>query len=1298
MPASPADHLSPHVLRALGAGRLHAAAAADVFAHLDGCAECRQAGVALLGESFLLQLRAARPLAGTLVEPPPPTDTARPLAGTVVEAPPPADTAGPAADPAATAPAAAPAVLPELRDHPQYEVLRELGRGGMGVVYLAKNKLLDRPEVLKVVNPQLLGQAGAADRFLREIRSAARLNHPNIVTAYAALQAGELLAFSMEYVEGQTLAQFVQAHGRLPVVNACYYVQQAALGLQHAFEKGLVHRDIKPQNLILAREGKKHVVKVLDFGLAKATREGEEADRGLTGTGWMLGTPDYIAPEQTLDAARADIRADIYSLGCTLYSLLTGSPPFTGKSQFELLQAHQSKEATPLDQLRPDVPAELAAVVAKMMAKDPAGRYQKPAEVVQALAPFARSGLKPLPAGPPAEATKAGATPAPAGGKTDPGKKGGGQTAARAPVVPGTVVEGSATVARGIKQAAAGPARSDPAAPPPDRGTVIEGSATMARAMKKAVDKAKAPPRKPPSHESEEPEPRPVKKARMNKSRFPIGLVVGGAFLCLLVAGIIVILSQGDSARPGEAGAGSSGGTSEPKGPPRVDAAPPKKTIDRASFDKLMVGMTLTQVEEILGPGKLAVAGDIAGAFQGTKHELLRTSPWTKTAEENRVLVWTEGNQIILAAFPEKAGASSKVQALCYSDIGPDNRRTSYEPGLVLNLITPENFARLKAGMTLAQVEEVLGPGKPALAADLSIFGGTADEYSRKLNWSIAVKDNRVHVWREGNKVILAAFPEKPLAGSKVDALCYSYIATVPNYHWVSSQVGTLGVRAATPENFAKLTAGMTLDQMQEIVGMGRRAATGDLSPALATSTAWQSAVKADRVQVWQEGDYRILAAFPDTPSAGSKAEVLVNSRDGAQKPAGKWVLGGENFGKLKVGMTLKEVEETLGAGKRVSTLFDFPYQPAYKADEQAYWSKVVKEKRVCLWAASTAGKVIVLAAFAEVPSSGTKVEALYYSSIFGTEHKGLLPRAGLAIEFVTMSKAYADKWTLPSKSQLQIGLVHAGGGGAKMGLKRDDVVLRINSRDVLTPKQADTALREIKTGAPVEFVVLRAGKQLELTGLNATEFPQADEVPRLLALAANDARVQTLLAYHYVDGAGVVKSDAEAIKWFRKAAEAGHAPAQNSLGFYYQKGLGLPKNEEEGVRWYRKAAAQDWATAQHNLGYSYQYGLGVKKDLKEAVQWYQKAADQDNARAQTNLAWMYENGQGVRKSEVAAVKWYKRAVVRDDPVAQRNLAIMYENARGGLTYDRAEAVRLYRLAAAQGDPFAQNKLRTLGN
>ena len=189
-----------------------------------------------------------------------------------------------------------------------------------------------------------------AERFLREIRAAAKLNHENVVKAYSAPQAGELLVFAMEYVDGEDLSKVVQRQGPLPIAQACHYVSQAAMGLEHAHEHDMVHRDIKPQNLMLARR-EEHIVKILDFGLAKAKREGEAVTE-LTVQGAVMGTPAYMAPEQARDSASADIRADIYSLGCTLYFLLTGAPPFTGKSVFAILQAHASAEPTPLGRLQ----------------------------------------------------------------------------------------------------------------------------------------------------------------------------------------------------------------------------------------------------------------------------------------------------------------------------------------------------------------------------------------------------------------------------------------------------------------------------------------------------------------------------------------------------------------------------------------------------------------------------------------------------------------------------------------------------------------------------------------------------------------------------------------------------------------------------------------------------------------------------------------------------------------------------------------------------------------------------------
>jgi serine/threonine protein kinase len=390
MAAQLGTHPSADALFEFAVGRLDDGTAAVIMSHIDSCPECCRAVAALSGDDFLDRLRQAHI---------PPTGTPAPaesLPGAARAPKPPhlylsSQGEWGKGEGIANLP-------PELANNPQYEVRRELGRGGMGVVYLARNKLMDRLEVLKVVNRNLLNRPGAVERFQREIRSAARLKHANVVAAYSAVQSGELLAFAMEYVEGEDLAKLVQTQGRLPVVQACDYVQQAALGLQHAFEKEMVHRDIKPQNLILTREGDRHIVKVLDFGLAKVTR-GPHEDTGLTDDGAMLGTPDYVAPEQTLDAANADIRADIYSLGCTLYYLLSGAPPFKGRCVYDVMQAHQSMEAKPLHLVRPEVPKELAAVVQKMLAKDPAMRYQTPLALVQALAAFvepaAQGGVAP---------------------------------------------------------------------------------------------------------------------------------------------------------------------------------------------------------------------------------------------------------------------------------------------------------------------------------------------------------------------------------------------------------------------------------------------------------------------------------------------------------------------------------------------------------------------------------------------------------------------------------------------------------------------------------------------------------------------------------------------------------------------------------------------------------------------------------------------------------------------------------------------------------------------------------------
>jgi formylglycine-generating enzyme required for sulfatase activity len=250
--------------------------------------------------------------------------------------------------------------------------------------------LLNRVVALKVTRKELLSDPTNERRFLREIQTTARLAHPNIVVVHDASRLDGTHFFAMEYIEGADLARLVKEKGPLPISRACDYARQAALGLQHAFEHGLVHRDVKPSNLLLTADGT--IVKLLDLGVARC-HETEGSD--LTATGSVVGTPDYLAPEQATNSRAVDIRADIYSLGCTLYHLLAGHAPFPEGSSLEKALKHLHDTPSPIRQERPQVSAELAAVLDKMMAKKPSDRYQRPCEVAEALMPFCQESPQP---------------------------------------------------------------------------------------------------------------------------------------------------------------------------------------------------------------------------------------------------------------------------------------------------------------------------------------------------------------------------------------------------------------------------------------------------------------------------------------------------------------------------------------------------------------------------------------------------------------------------------------------------------------------------------------------------------------------------------------------------------------------------------------------------------------------------------------------------------------------------------------------------------------------------------------
>ncbi|MCY2990786.1 MAG: protein kinase [Planctomycetota bacterium] len=375
---------SSELLADYALGRVSVQDLERVAIHVDQCPECQAQLEALesVNDSFVSRLR--QPL-------PDLPDQDSELNALIAQAEairlaPAAEASEAASSDAHSAPPALETVLPTTLG--QYELLEMLGRGGMGMVYKARHLRLKRIVAVKVISPQRLPDPHAVARFNREMEAVGRLSHANIVQATDAGEAAGQHFLAMEFVDGRDLSQLVRCGGPLSVADACEIARQAALGLQHAHGHGLVHRDVKPSNLMVTHDG---TVKLLDLGLALLLDMPGD-DVGPTGSQQILGSPDFMAPEQVQDSHEVDARTDLYSLGCTLYYLLTARPPFASPqydTRLKKVFAHVRAQPTPIQELCPDIPVALAELVTRLLAKAAGDRPQTAADAAAALTPLA---------------------------------------------------------------------------------------------------------------------------------------------------------------------------------------------------------------------------------------------------------------------------------------------------------------------------------------------------------------------------------------------------------------------------------------------------------------------------------------------------------------------------------------------------------------------------------------------------------------------------------------------------------------------------------------------------------------------------------------------------------------------------------------------------------------------------------------------------------------------------------------------------------------------------------------------
>jgi TPR repeat protein/serine/threonine protein kinase len=1128
----------------------------------------------------------------------------------------------------------------------EYEIQSKLGQGGMGAVWKAKHKRLGRLVAVKVLSSHLLDDPVAVTRFQREVEALGRLgvDHPNLVRAYDASEINGVHFLVMELLQGEDLSRVLHARKRLPAAEACGIVVQALAGLQFAHEHGLVHRDIKPSNLMLAQgalvpiapdEPTQHstVVKILDMGLAhlRPNLMNTDVSGGITGTHQMLGTPDYMAPEQIMTPNQVDIRADLYSLGCTLYHLLSGQPPFISNLMTQKLAGHLFNDPTPLAELCPDLPTGLAAVVGKLMAKKREERYETPADASWALRSYAvvhhevsismptSLDLPNLPPSINPETPAAHALTPTLGGTLVPLMPAPPRGNKRGLLAVGVVLAIIATFAipvglylltRKDESPSTGgndtvlvewkdkDRKPDEKKPDEKRPDPVDLSEDISR-VKQLIDSGGSPDEY-------------IRKYGRNrfetwlnaaKQDQPVGHYFVGRCYSLGVgvpqddvaalqsykaaAADALAWGQYEMGRALETGTGTAANVEEAIGWY-------EKAVDNYPAARTRIAELGYQIGEAYyrGEGKARNFGRAAEFFRKAAERGNRDAAYTlgylliegKTGTANL----EEGAQWYARASDQGHLDARNSLGLCYKKgVG-----VAKDPAKAVRLFRDA----AKDGHVAAMVN---------LAACYEKGEGVAEDIEQAITWYEK-----------------AASKNNSRAAEQAQKLAFELAED-----WYRG-------RGSRVKNVYKAA-----EFYRKAADSGHREAQFRLGWILMKGEA--GTANPDEAVKWyaKAADQGHLMAKNNLGYAYERGDGVTRDLNRAFSLYDEAARGG-------IGLAMFNLSSCYEHGKGTTADLEKAVTWCQKSSDAGYGP-----------------------ADAHLPTLWTALGEAYFIG------RGREKNVARALEW---ARKGADKGN--RDAQYRVGMIldqglagtsrpdEAAGyyqkasdqGNALAKLRLGDLYDR--GRGVTMNKFTAFRLYEQSGELGNTAAMVRVAQCYELgTGItrNLDEmvkwYEKADKAGNQLA-TKQLPHAWYLLGEALATGKGKEKNAKEAIPWLTKAAEGGNQFAQFRLGWLLAGNEGVPANPKEALKWYHKAADQGNAGAMNNIGYAYEHGIGVTRDYVEAFRWYEKAAARGDIIAMDNMGLCYESGRGVEKSREKALEWFKKAADKGNEKAKEHL------------------------------------------